>query len=83
MDHVGADGVSPMHVAPNSCMRIELIEEVVLTLPPDWAIGIVHPVVRREQMIFRTERIVSDGGNLVVMRNLKGATPCAARMAGD
>jgi hypothetical protein len=62
--HVRADGVAPVHVAPDGCTRIELIEEVVLSLPTDWAVGVVHPVVRWKEMISGAERIVSDVGNL-------------------
>ena len=58
--HVRADGVSPMHVAPHRRVRIELIEEVVVALPPDGAVGVVHPIVRRKQMKFRPKRIVRD-----------------------
>src|SRR5438552_2063392 len=71
VDHVGADGMAPVHVTPHGGMRIELIEEMVLALPPDGTVGIVHPVVRREEMIFRTEWIVSNGGKLIVRRKLR------------
>jgi hypothetical protein len=55
-----------MHVAPYGRVRIELIEEMVLTLPPDWAIGIVHPIVLWEEMVLRSQGIVSDGGKLIM-----------------
>ena len=63
--HVRADGVAPVHVAPDGRVRIELIEEVVLALPPDGAVGVVHPVVRRQQVVLRAQRIVRDVCNVV------------------
>jgi len=60
MDHVGACGMSPMHFAPGGRFGIQLIEEVVLALPPDRSVRIVHPVARRHQVEFRTQWIVRD-----------------------
>ena len=47
VDHVGRDGVSPMHVAPNGGSGIELVEHVVLAVPVDRAVGVVYPVATR------------------------------------
>ncbi len=60
VDHVGADGVAPVHVAPHRGVRIELVEEVVLALPPDGSVGIVHPVVGRKQVAGGAQRVVGD-----------------------
>src|ERR1700722_11330195 len=57
--HVRTDGVAPMHVAPNRGVRIQLVEQVVLSLPPDRSIGIVHPIVRSEKVVLRPIGVVS------------------------
>ncbi len=56
--HVGADGMSPMHGAPERSVRIVLIEDVVLTPVVDRTVGVIHPVGRGEQVILRPQDIV-------------------------
>ena len=55
--HVGADCVRPVHVTPNGGARVELKKHVVVAVPEDGSVRIVHPVVRREQMELRAKRI--------------------------
>jgi hypothetical protein len=40
-----------MNAAPERPIRIVLIEEVVLALPENGSIGIVHPIARSEKVI--------------------------------
>ncbi len=47
---VGADRVTPRHVAPGVARRVVLEEQVILTLVPDQAVGVVHPVLRRGEV---------------------------------
>ena len=51
MHHVGADGVSPAHVSPDIAFRVVLVEQVILALIEDHAVGVVHEVVRRREVI--------------------------------
>jgi len=60
--HVWAYGVAPVHVAPHSRIGIELVKEVVLALPPDGPVGIVHPVVRGQQVVLGAKRIAGEVG---------------------
>ena len=53
MDHVGADCVSPMHVTPIGAVRVVLVEHVVIALPVDRRIRVIHPVCSRQQMELR------------------------------
>ena len=57
MHHVFADGVAPVHIAPKGAVRIVLVEHVILALPVDGRIGIVHPIGRGKQMILGSVRI--------------------------
>ena len=47
----------PMHVSPDSGVRIVLIEHVIITVVKHRTIRIVQPVLNRHQMELRTERI--------------------------
>ena len=60
VDHVRRYGVAPVHVTPNSGVGIELIEEVIFALPEDRAVGVVHPVVGREEMEGGAMGVVGD-----------------------
>src|SRR5215831_15747349 len=57
MEQVGTGGVSPMHVSPNRALGIELKKHVITAAVKDRAIRIIHPVVRGEKVVLRTERI--------------------------
>src|SRR5579883_157942 len=59
VDHVRTDGVRPVHIAPNGRMRIVLVEHVILALPVDRPVRIVHPIGSGQQMILRTIRVTS------------------------
>jgi len=61
VEHVRADGMGPVHVAPNGGARIVLEEHVVTALPVNRAVGVVHPVAGRKEMELRAEEI---GGEL-------------------
>src|ERR1700723_3379852 len=58
MHHVGADRMAPVHVSPDSSARVELVEEVIFPLPPEGTVGIIHPVVWRKQVVFRSQWVV-------------------------
>ena len=55
---VAADRVAPGHVSPRVAERVVLVEEVVLALVVDQAVGIVHPVLRRREVELRPERLL-------------------------
>lgn len=57
MNHVRADGVGPMHVSPNGSAGVVLKKHVVVTVPENGAVGIVHPVVRGKKMKLRPKGI--------------------------
>ncbi len=57
MNHVGADGVRPMHVAPDRGVRVVLEKHVVAAVPENGAVGIVHPILGGKQMKLRAKRI--------------------------
>lgn len=68
VEHVWADGVSPMHVPPDGGIGIVLEEHVVMAVEIDGAVGVVHPVAGRKKMELRAEGIVGElgwGGRLV------------------
>ncbi len=58
VDQILADGVPPMNRAVKCAVGIVLIKEMIASLPLDEAIGIVHPIGRRQKMIARTMRIL-------------------------
>ena len=43
VNHVGAGGVGPVHVAPDGGVRVVLVEHVVLALPIDGTAWVVDP----------------------------------------
>ena len=53
VDHVRADRMRPMHRSPERTVGVVLKKHVVTILIEDRAIGIVHPIGRREQMVLR------------------------------
>ena len=57
MNHIGRDGVSPVHVSPDGGVRVVLEEHVVVALPVNGTVGIVHPVGCRKQVELRAQRI--------------------------
>ena len=74
VNHVLADGVIPMHVAPDGGVGVVLEKHVVEAAPENGAVGIVHPIFRGEEMKLRAKRI---GGELglksVVSDEARGA----------
>ena len=50
VDHVVADGVGPVHVAPDGGARVVLEKHVVVALPVDGPVGVVHPIFCGEKM---------------------------------
>jgi len=51
----------PQYIGPQTAATgLVLIEEVILPVPENWAIGVVHPIATRKKMILRAER-VGDG----------------------
>src|SRR5580704_9625157 len=59
MQHVGASGVRPIHVSPNRCLRVVLMEHVIASAKINGTVGIVHPVVCGQKMILRAKGIGS------------------------
>ncbi len=59
MKHVGADGMAPMYISKMHDARTVLIEHVVFAIPVNRPVGIIHPVSGREQVILRTQNVVS------------------------
>ena len=45
MHQIGADGVPPVHRPPECAMGIELIKQMIFTLPMDQAVGVVEPAL--------------------------------------
>src|SRR5882724_8543814 len=74
VNHVFADGMVPVHVAPDGGVGVVLEKHVVEAVPENGAVGIVHPIFRREEMELRAKRI---GGELslksVVSDEARGA----------
>ena len=62
--HVGAGGVVPAHVPPGRGEGVVLEEHVVTAVVVDGAVGIVHPVVRGEEMELRA---VGVGGDFICL----------------
>ena len=72
VDHVWADGMVPVHVTPNGGVGVVLKEHVVVAVPEDGAVGIVHPVAFGEEMELGTERVGGElgwGDGIVQKRN--------------
>ena len=65
VEHVRADGVRPVHVAPDGGIRVVLEEHMIAVLPIDGAVGVVHPVGGGEQMILRAKHIGGQRGREV------------------
>ena len=54
---IGTHSVPPMHALRKCPVGVVLIKHVVLTLPDDGPVGIVHPVCRGHQVISRPLRV--------------------------
>ena len=52
---VAADGVAPVHVAPFPAVRIVLVEQVILAVVEDEAVGVVVPAASRREVELRAE----------------------------
>ena len=61
VQHVGADGVAPAHMAPRLAEGIVLVEEVVLALVEDEPVRVVHEVPRRREVEPRAQGLVVGG----------------------
>jgi len=61
MKQVGTDGVSPTHVSPLISERIELKEEVVLTVKVHQTIGIVGPMFAWREVYLRSIGLLIGG----------------------
>jgi hypothetical protein len=53
VNHIGTDGMSPMHWSPNRAVGIVLVKQVVFTFGVNHSIGIVHPIGFRSKVILR------------------------------
>jgi hypothetical protein len=60
VDHVGADAVGPVHVAPYGGVGVVLEKHVVVAFPEDGAVRVIHPVGDGKQVKLRAERIRSE-----------------------
>src|SRR5579862_673512 len=69
VNHVVADGVIPVHVAPNGGVGIVLEEHVVFAAPEDRAVGVVHPVFGGEEVELGAEGV---GGEFFLERVVFG-----------
>src|ERR1700719_2089698 len=83
VNHVFADGVGPVHVAPDGRVGIVLIKHVVGVVPENWGVGIVHPIFWREQVELRAEWIGGELGLQIVARNWPGSTREDCECAGS
>ena len=61
VQHVGADGVGPVHVSPDGGVGVVLEKHVIAALEVERAVGIVHPVACGEEMELGAEGV---GGEL-------------------
>ena len=52
--HVLADGVSPVHRTPGVSVRVILIEEVIRPLEIDQTVRVIHPLLRRREVVLRS-----------------------------
>src|SRR5450755_1918829 len=50
--------MAPAHVPPDLAFRVVLVEQVIFALIKHHAVGIVHEVVRRREVILRPPRLV-------------------------
>ncbi len=57
-DHVGRDGVGPVHVSPVGGVGVVLMEHVVLAAVEDGRAGVVHPVAGGEVVEGGAEGVV-------------------------
>lgn len=69
VDHVWTGGMRPVHISPDGGAWVVLEEHVVLALPIDGAIWIVHPIARRQEMKLGAEGI---GGQFCLWYEFKG-----------
>ena len=51
MHHVGAHGVTPVHVAPLASVGVVLVEEMILTILVGHTVGVVHPAIGGAEMV--------------------------------
>lgn len=58
MHEITADGMSPMDSAVKGTVRVVLVEHVVLPLPLDQTIRIIHPMFLRQEMKSRAVRVL-------------------------
>ena len=57
MDEIVADGMPPVHIVPDGAVWIMLIKKVVLAIPRDNAVRIIHPIRWWEEVIARPVRV--------------------------
>lgn len=62
MNHVRTGGVSPVHVSPDGCVGVVLVEHVVLATIKDGGAGVVHPSAGGKEMIAGALGVVDGGG---------------------
>jgi hypothetical protein len=62
VNHVVADGVIPVHVAPDGGVGIVLEEHVVFAAPEDGAVGVVHPIFGGEEVELGAEGVGGEIG---------------------
>jgi hypothetical protein len=61
MDKVITYGMAPAHVPPNIAVRVVLVEQMIFTSIEHRAIGIVHEMGRRSEVILRPQGLVIVG----------------------
>jgi hypothetical protein len=67
VEHVRADSVRPVHVAPDGGVGVVLEKHVVEAAEIDRSVGVVHPITRGKEMKLWAERI---GGELGLRRKI-------------
>ena len=65
VDEIVTDGVPPVDAAPEGAFWVVLVKEMLPATPGDHAVGVVHPVGRRQEMV---DRPVGVPGELLALR---------------
>src|SRR5262249_21761793 len=83
VNHVFADGVIPVHVAPDGGVRVVLEKHVVEAVPVNGAVRIVHPVLGGEKMELRAKWIGGELGLEGVVWKKVGSSEREGRQCGE
>lgn len=63
VDQVAADGMAPMNFLVRGTVGIVLVEQVILALPMDEAVGVIHPVGGRQEVVLGAMRVISQSAS--------------------